>query len=271
MYFWIRVRSGWFSHSLEPDFWAPMLAVCVFWMLVFFLFGLYRSWYAQSRFDEFAAISKSATFGVLVLFFAIFVDDRGVGTPLESRLLILIYWTLMVVCVGGGRFLQHTFQRRLLQAGIGLRNTLIVGWSAKARELYDSIKLYPALGYKIVCFVPVATEPLRESYKDVPIVDSIRELPAIIDRYDVKDVLIALDSTEHDKLLSVIASCNSHEISLKIIPDLYDIISGQARTNQIYGFPLIEIMPQLMQPWERAVKRTIDIVVSFMILFIGFP
>ena len=79
------------------------------------------------------------------------------------------------------------------------------------------------------------------------------------------------DSSEHDRLLYVIGACNSHTVGLKIIPDLYDIISGQARTNQIYGFPLIEIMPELMQPWEHAVKRGIDIVVSFIILFFGLP
>ena len=84
-------------------------------------------------------------------------------------------------------------------------------------------------------------------------------------------MLIALDSTEHDKMLEVISSCNSHAVSMKIIPDLYDIISGQARTNQIYGFPLIEIMPEIMQPWEVAVKRGIDIAVSSLILFLGLP
>ena len=62
-----------------------------------------------------------------------------------------------------------------------------------------------------------------------------------------------------------------HAVSMKIIPDLYDIISGQARTNEIYGFPLIEIMPEIMQPWERTIKRAIDIVVSSLILFLGLP
>ncbi|MFA6235668.1 MAG: exopolysaccharide biosynthesis polyprenyl glycosylphosphotransferase, partial [Bacteroidota bacterium] len=46
---------------------------------------------------------------------------------------------------------------------------------------------------------------------------------------------------------------------------------GQARTNQIYGFPLIEITPQLMQPWERVVKRLMDIGVSLLILLLGLP
>jgi exopolysaccharide biosynthesis polyprenyl glycosylphosphotransferase len=55
------------------------------------------------------------------------------------------------------------------------------------------------------------------------------------------------------------------------MPDLYDIISGQARTNQIYGFPLIEITPQLMPPWEESTKRLIDVVVSILILGAGLP
>lgn len=272
LHYWLRFRSGLFeAHPEPPVFWAPMIAVCLYWLLLFFFFGLYRSWYAKSRFDEVASIFKSTVFGTLLLFFAIGIDDRFTGSPVQGRLLILIYWILLLTFVGAGRLLQHTFQRRLLMAGIGLHNTIIVGWSQTARELFEMIRRYPALGYKIVAFVPVSKEPPDASYGGVPAVDSIESLPEILERCDVRDVLIALDSTEHDRLLYVIGACNAHPVSLKIMPDLYDIISGQAKTNQIYGFPLIEIMPEIMQPWERAVKRSLDIVVSFLILFLGLP
>jgi exopolysaccharide biosynthesis polyprenyl glycosylphosphotransferase len=271
-YYWFRIESGWVTYTTEPLFWAPMIVLSAFWILMFFFFGLYRSWYAASRFDEFTLVFKAVTFGDLLLFFAIFIDDHGAGSPLQSRLMIGLYWGLMILFVGGGRILLHTFQRRLLEAGIGLRNTLIVGWSSKAKELFDAILRYPALGYKLIGFVHVGEdEKDRSDYKGIPVLGSFRELPELLDQHNVSDVLIALDSTEHDRLLSVIGSCNSHDVSLKIIPDLYDLITGQARTNQIYGFPLIEIMPELMQPWERAVKRGLDIVVSFLILSIGLP
>ncbi|HUL42835.1 MAG TPA: sugar transferase [Bacteroidota bacterium] len=271
LYYWFRVRSGVIRSGVQPDFLVPMFVICLFWAIIYFLFGLYQSWYAKSRFDEFATLFRATSFGVLVLFFAIFVDDQGAGSPLRSRLMILVYWFVLLAFVGFGRFLLHTFQRRLLEAGIGSHPTLIVGWSPKARELFDAIHLYPALGYKIVGFVPVTPEPRVHTYKDHPVIGSIEDLPALIDRHGVKDVLIALDSAEHNQLLHVVSACNSHSVSMKIIPDLYDIISGQARTNQIYGFPLIEIMPELMQPWERAAKRMMDIIVSFVILFIGLP
>jgi FlaA1/EpsC-like NDP-sugar epimerase len=270
-FYWVRVRSGWIVTNTVPDLWMPMIALCIYWFLVFFLFGLYRSWYAQSRFDELATIFKSVTFGSLVLFFAIFADDQWSSSSLHSRLLIVGYWMLVINFVGGGRMLLHTFQRRLLQAGIGLHNTLIVGWSQKAMDLFNAVKHYPALGYNVVGFVPPAAPPGIAAFEGVPILTPIDSLPSLIDRYDVRDILIALDSSEHRGLLSVIASCNGHDVSMKIMPDLYDIISGQARTNQIYGFPLIEIMPQLMQPWERAAKRAMDIIVAAFILILGLP
>ena len=45
-------------------------------------------------------------------------------------------------------------------------------------------------------------------------------------------------------LLNCFAKCETKNIGLKIVPDLYEILSGQARTSQIYGIPLIDIMPR---------------------------
>ena len=58
---------------------------------------------------------------------------------------------------------------------------------------------------------------------------------------------------------------------MKIVPDLYEILSGQARTSQIYGIPLIDIMPQLMPEWEKKLKRIFDIIISLLILIITSP
>ena len=271
VYYVTRVRAGLFPASVQPDYLLPMVAVWSYWAGVFFLFGLYRPWYGRSRFDELSTVFRATLFGVLLLFFLIFIDDQGAGGPVYTRLLILVYWLLMFGMVGGGRLLMHTLFRRLLVSGIGLRNTVIVGWEGKAHELVDRLLLYPALGYRLVGFVPVNPGAAGDAYRGIPAVGSVAELPEVLESLSVRDVIIALDSADHERLLSVIAACDGHDVRLKIIPDLYDIISGQARTNQIYGFPLIEISPVLMQPWEFLVKRTIDIVVSFLVLAVGLP
>jgi exopolysaccharide biosynthesis polyprenyl glycosylphosphotransferase len=103
------------------------------------------------------------------------------------------------------------------------------------------------------------------------VLGGIEDLPEILSRDHIQEVLIALDTSDHDRLLDIIGKCDGHRTGLKIMPDLYDIISGQARTNQIYGFPLIEITPQLMPPWEESTKRVIDIAVSGLVVIVGLP
>jgi exopolysaccharide biosynthesis polyprenyl glycosylphosphotransferase len=80
-----------------------------------------------------------------------------------------------------------------------------------------------------------------------------------------------MDSPDHETLLEMAATCDSNNVTMKIVPDLYETFSGQARTLQIYGAPLIEVNPQLMKPWEEAVKRLLDIVISIVVMIVSLP
>jgi exopolysaccharide biosynthesis polyprenyl glycosylphosphotransferase len=271
IYFMFRVRSGMFDVSAEPDFWAPMLAVTMFWLFLFFVVGLYRPWYAASRFDELALLFKTVLVGSLILFFAIFLDDVGKPTGTNFRLLIAVYWADVLLTVSAGRMVLRSIQRRMLIAGIGVHNAIIVGSAARSRKLFNEVVKYPGLGYKVVGLVGVDRRRAGQQHRKVPVLGGIEDLDEVIRRQNIREVLIALDSTDHGRLLDIIAKCNGHTVGLKIMPDLYDIISGQARTNQIYGFPLIEITPQLMPPWEESTKRLIDVAVSGVILGVGLP
>ena len=49
--------------------------VSVFWMFVFVLMGLYKKLYLVSRLDEFIAVFKATSIGVLFLFFIGLIGD----------------------------------------------------------------------------------------------------------------------------------------------------------------------------------------------------
>ena len=274
LYYLLRVRSGLVLVSAEPDFLLPMVVISIFWLLLFFVVGLYRPWYAASRFDEITLVFKTTLVGCLLLFFVIFVDDEGTTVGTSARTLILLYWGILLGCVGSGRLLLRSTQRRMLIAGIGAHNTLIVGSPARSRELFDQVARYPALGYRVTGFVRLEKIERKKGGvwdRGVKVLGGLDDLTAIIEREGIREILIALDSKDHNRLLDIISKCNGRPVGLKILPDLYDIISGQARTNQIYGFPLINISPQLMPAWEERAKRSLDVVVASLVLVLGFP
>jgi len=276
-YYYFRVRSGWFPYNIEPELLLPMTFICAYWLIWFGIFGLYRPWYEQSRIDEMLTIVKVTFMGALVLFFLIFLDDTSSDTMVHSRLLILGYWFVLMMLVMTGRITRRFVQRKLRLAGVGLRNTIIIGWSNKAFELCNMVFKYPALGYKVIGFVKVETKnspAFKEKWKDykgVPILGTMKELSVLIKNHAVSEVLIGLDPSERKQLTDILRQCDSVDVGMKIMPDLYDIVSGQARISSLYGLPLMDVRPQLMKPWEEIAKRTLDILFSFLVIVLGLP
>jgi len=232
--------------------------------------GMCRTWFAASRFDELTVLIKTSFIGVIILFFLIFIDDLSYQQSSSQRYLIFIYWLIFVLFVGGGRIFIRSLQRYLLLKGIGRRNTIIIGYNEKAREVYEEIKHARALGLDIVGFLLLGNEE-KQLVGNNKILGSIDQIQKIVNDNNVKEVIIALDKHEHEQMLDVIAKCDFNDLTIKIVPDLYEIISGQARTNQLYGIPLVEINPQLMPVWERKIKRLMDIIFSSIILVVTLP
>lgn len=262
----VRQRLGLFA---EINFLFNLI-IFSYWFFLFFFFGLYRSWYAQSRFDEFIAVIKTISVGAFI-WFILTMDiqiDTSV-TPPFSRLLFVGYWVLIIFFVSLGRIILRTLQRKLLELGVGRRKTLIIGWNEKAHELFDMIVKHRALGYDIVGFIDIIRDNLNQSYKGCPVVGNIKELPKLVYHHGVEEILIALKGSSQKNVLQVISACDGLPVNLKISPDLYDIVMGYGRTAQLYGLPLIEIMPQMMPVWEQKVKRLIDVAVALFVL-VGF-
>ncbi|MBN1352907.1 undecaprenyl-phosphate glucose phosphotransferase [candidate division KSB1 bacterium] len=239
-----------------------------YWFVLFIFFGLYRSWYAQSRLDEIVAILKTVTIGSLLWFILTADIEQDIENPLRSgRLTVFSYWVILVIMLSAGRMALRTFQRKLLEAGIGVRNTLILGWNKIAQSLFDEIKKFPALGYRVIGFVSEGSAPCDGEYNATPVLGSIKQLSQLVKRHRVEEIIIALPGASRKKVVNAITRCDGLPVNLKIVPDLYDIVLGQARTNQLYGFPLIEIMPEMMPAWEKKVKRVIDLAFSIGIIF----
>ena len=270
-FFYIRVETGWFKLLIMPEMLIPMLVIYFYWLIIFTFVGMYRTWFASSRFDEISTLFKATFVGIFILFFLIYLDDFIHGVESSSRILIFIYWLLLFLFVSLGRLFVRSLQRNLLIRGIGRKCSIIVGFNPKAHEVHDQILEHPALGLDVEAYVAVNPDNVGSVYKNVRARGSINELVDIVFKTHSEEVIIALEKEDHDLLVEIISKLENKGVSLKIAPDLYEILSGQARTSQLYGVPLIDIMPELMPEWEKKLKRILDLLISFLILLITLP
>ncbi|MEE9430475.1 MAG: sugar transferase [Melioribacteraceae bacterium] len=271
IYYFVRVESGIFEMFTSPEFFLSIIVLYFYWLLIFTFVGMYRTWFASSRFDELTTLFKASFIGVFLLFTLILSDDAIQGVNYSNRFLIFIYWGVFLFLVGFGRLIIRSIQRRLLINGYGRRNTIIVGFNNKANEIHNTISKYKGLGLDVAAYVAVKDENIGKEFSGVKVLANVHNVEKIIKQVNAKELVLALEKHEDDILIEVISKCEDENVNLKIVPDLYEIISGQARTTQIYGFPLIDIMPQLMPVWEKKVKRFLDIIFSFVAIFFTLP
>ena len=87
----------------------------------------------------------------------------------------------------------------------------------------------------------------------------------------IEEVILAVRSSEHGELESIINRLEGTGVGIKIIPDIYDILSGMVRMQSLFGAPLIAIRKEIMPAWQVAVKRAMDVVISSVALLLLTP
>jgi exopolysaccharide biosynthesis polyprenyl glycosylphosphotransferase len=153
-------------------------------------------------------------------------------------------------------------------------NTLIVGGNQNALELYDDItSRKKSLGYKFVGFIDANKNSTNELDKYIPKLGKIEQIPQIINQYGIEEVIIAIETSEHNRLKQILDMLFDYgeRIIIKVIPDMYDIMLGTVKMNYLYGAVLIEIKRELMPYWQQVLKRVFDITLSILGIILLFP
>lgn len=271
--YFIRFETGLFDYAIKPDFAQLSLGTLFllgYWLTVFFFFGLYKNWYEKSPFEEIFTILKVTFLGTFIIIFLVLNDIQS-----SPRMLFLLYFAFISFSMLIGRITARELQKRLRAKGIIKIPVIIYGNAEKAYEFYRMTKLAKNWGYYAYGIIlnKESEYDKLDNYKngnDI-LLGTSSNIDNILREYKPEVVVINSESTDHKELLELVAKCDEKNIRVKIKPDLYDIFTGQTKTQNLYGIPLIEIRTQLMKPWQEVAKRIFDVVFSSLVIILGFP
>lgn len=258
-------RFGVESLAWDEWYYWGLIASTLFWIVFYALTGFYRDIWRRSRLKEIFQTFNANLIGSLVIFFVFILDDWVVDYR-DYYGSYLVYFTALFSLTVVSRFIWSTLTNRRIQARKIRFNTLLVGSNAKAVTLYNEIiSQHATTGHHFVGFVSVNEKVEFLVEKDLPLLGNYKELNRIIEGHHIEEVLIAIESREHEQLEAIVNLLEDHDVRIKSIPDTYDIIVGKVRLES-YGTPLIEIKHELLAPWQRVGKRLFDIGISLIVL-----
>jgi exopolysaccharide biosynthesis polyprenyl glycosylphosphotransferase len=148
--------------------------------------------------------------------------------------------------------------------------TIVVGSNTIALDLVKELQNGKDLqGYLLEGFVNVTDAHELNGF--LPYLGNYTQLPDLIKKHQIEEVIIALASTKHREITEVNNLLEDEPVIIKIVPDLFDVVSGSVKMQNVLGTALIEINHQIMPTWQMVLKRLIDVVVSLLVLLLLSP
>jgi FlaA1/EpsC-like NDP-sugar epimerase len=215
-------------------------------VFVFALFGLYRHWMRYASQRDYLQIAQACVLATLALvgYVAVvqprleFTGTRFASVGVPASVLVL-YGLLMLVFIGGSRFLVHMLYERPLRgfrARRGARSVLIVGAGDGGRLLLREILRNPDLGYRPVGFID--DDPRKQNARidrGVSVLGTTKELARVLEDAEPDEVLIAVPSAPGTMRARVVAACRERGVPVRTMPTVFELLqtSGRLLSRQV--------------------------------------
>jgi len=240
-------------------------------LLVFFFFKFYHRRHAALLMDEvyrlFGAVSVAT---LLTIAFVSFVLR---DTLQIQRMMLLLAWAFGIITLTLGRIVHGRVQRALQRRGIGAERVLIVGTGEVGRMIVQKIQHTPGLGYRVAGFVEAnfAGETPPAQVMGLPVFGAVEDLPKIIEGHRIDEVIIGLPEATHQELVGIVSQCEREKVSIRVFPDVFQIMASEVTISDLGGLPLLTIRDVALRGWKLTLKRIVDVVFSGIFLLVASP
>lgn len=264
-----------FGHAvpldLDANYVKGLVLIPLFWFGLYTMIGGYREIYRRYRIMELGQTLLISLLGVVVIFFLLLLDDQVAN----YRYYYSSFIALFLLHFGISFFLRFMLTsatvRKVHDRRIGF-NTILIGGNEQAMAIHAEIEaMEKSPGNRFVGFVNVNGGDQLLTSVGLTRLGKWNELGSLIGQHAVEEVIIAVDSGEHAHISKIMNELEGTGVRIKIIPDMYDILSGSVKMTSIFGAPLIEVNPQIMPAWQFSLKRVVDICASFVALLLLTP
>ena len=245
-----------------------MLILPLGWVLCYYLTGFYKNIYRKSRINELGQTFATSAIGVTFIFFFILLDDFVSDYTAYYKVYgVLFACHFLITAIF--RFTLTSNTIRQINKGQVWFNTVIIGSNQRALKIYQEMTgSRKNSGNRFVGFIHLDekngfSDQLKQNLAHL---GEYKDLKEIVKKHEIEEIIIAIESWEHGYLEKIINELSDMGVIIKLIPDMYDILSGQVKMNSISETALIIINKQPMPDWQQAVKRFLDVTVSVFVI-----
>ena len=250
---------------------ALVIVYSLVWIVIFQHFSLYKLNLFMSFGEQLIAIAKSLAYGLIGLVLITYIFKRL--DFVESRIVLGLFVLFSVV---GMMLFRTVVFRRLFafasQKKIVRRKVLIVGHDRTAKMVAAQITLDNSHGFDVVGFVNDDLPAGEQVFEAIENLGSLSEIDALVDRFDIDEMIIAESDVTHQSLLDIIDKAQATTANVRLVSELYNIIPEKVLLEKYLGVPIVKMPQNYENVLFTVYKRVFDFALAAVgIVLLGVP
>lgn len=266
--YWTRFYSGLPHESIPPleDTLVSLGMVLAIFPLTFRQANLYTTNRARTHIAEIFEVFKATIFATLLLIaLTYFTRER------YSRMTLAIFVVYAFVLVAAVRLAFREIFNELRRRGVNLKSILLVGAGELGQRVIETIEGHRELGFRVMGVLSRRPQKVGSMVKGCPVIGTIKEIDAVLDRTPVDQVIIALPIEDQPLVKGLMEALALRTVDVKVVPDLYQYITLCGGLEEFGGLPIISLQGGPLHGWNLVLKRAFDVIFSLLALVLTTP
>jgi FlaA1/EpsC-like NDP-sugar epimerase len=207
----------------------------------------------QTAVDELSKLLRGATLGLLVLAaVGFFFKELAFG-----RTVVLASAGMNLAFQAASRMFFHRVERQMRRSGSSDLRVLIVGTGVPAIRLLQKLQDHPEDGYRVVGLLTDAAELPEKDVAGQPVLGHVDDLREVAIRHGVEEILVALPSLGHTRMLSLVLACEDLGITFRVVTNLFEVLTGGYAARPRRRHAARAARPRARAPALRAVQARV--------------
>jgi len=232
-----------FNHHLPP-----FLVVFFFWMVIFYINGLYNlNIKMRGRKFIISVINSVLASGSLSIIYFYLNVQSNIAPKTNLAIFIGIYTILFL--------LWRESYRLFVFSVIPQNNLAIIGYNKYCENILKELQDRPGAGYNTALIFKTPEE--------------LESLPQSISEKNIKTIVVCDYFGKNEEMSQVLFDCLSYSVNFFNYPDFYELLSGKIPVEAIGPDWFLENLKEGEKNYFNFIKRLIDVVLALIIFLIS--
>jgi exopolysaccharide biosynthesis polyprenyl glycosylphosphotransferase len=246
-------------------FWAVMFSPI--WILVLKLHGLYDNDHRRIRhstFDELTTLISASALGTLALDGLMALSPAGPLSP----------WSAILVglCAFAGSFAMRAVLRFFWHRFTGMASGIVIGPAAAVGMVARRVSTHPETRLHLVGYLSLRSDGDGDAAAGgLPRLGSIDDISRVAQGNDIERVVVTEEEMSEPAAERLIEECKKAGLGLTFLPRHFGLLGPGIELNRLAELPVLDFRFADPPRSTMALKRTMDLLISGVLLALLSP